>query len=95
MSAEAYGWASSAALRDISCQVGPPSASTRISSNRSASFGANLPKPDSMTKSTLGVYCPGRKPVMITGTPVASASAIAPGPALVTATSHARMSSGM
>ncbi len=32
---------------------------------------------------------------MITGTPVASASAMAPGPALVTVTSHARISSGM
>src|SRR6266704_3365183 len=95
MSADAYGCAISAALRDISCQVGPPSASTRTSSKSSLSLGVNAPKPDSTTKSTFGVSWPGRKPVTSTGTPVARASAIAPGPALVTTTSLARSSSGM
>ena len=69
MSADAYGCAISAAFRDISCQVGPPSASTRTSSNSSLSLGVNAPKPDSTTKSTLGDSWPGKKPVINTGTP--------------------------
>jgi len=58
-------------------------------------FREYLPTPDLTTKSTFGDSCPGRKPVITRGSPVASASAIAPGPALVTMTSQARISSGM
>src|SRR5438874_1656533 len=53
MSDDAYGWASSSARRDISRQVGPPSASTLTSSRRSDSFGAKAPIPDSPTKGLL------------------------------------------
>src|SRR5207253_612279 len=57
--------------------------------------GAQAPIRDATTKSTFGVSWPGRKPVITSGRPVARASAIAPGPALVTTRSQARISSGM
>ena len=54
-------------------------------------FFENSPKPDDMTNGMLPYSCPGRKLESIVGRPRIVASAMVPGPALVTITSAISM----
>mmetsp|Transcript_11781 Transcript_11781/g.31350 ORF Transcript_11781/g.31350 Transcript_11781/m.31350 type:complete len:229 (+) Transcript_11781:139-825(+) len=95
---------SSSAISCVACGVAAARAASAISSSfagswiqaetrRPMSLGSceNSPKPDAVTKGTLPASCPGKYDESIVGKPRIAASAIVPGPALVTRQSATSM----
>mmetsp|Transcript_4216 Transcript_4216/g.10861 ORF Transcript_4216/g.10861 Transcript_4216/m.10861 type:complete len:411 (+) Transcript_4216:188-1420(+) len=87
----ASGRAAASALAAIAVRMASSASHAATWSPISAGDCLKTPKPASATKSTLPASCPGRNDESTVGSPIAAASAIVPGPALVTSASAAAM----